>query len=105
MLAESSEVRSLQAGQRIPSPRDPQHAFFVSVADDIVLRGQDSRSIQLPPFTVFTFEPGAPPVETVADTLLIRIEPTSVFELAAEEPALIPGLVRAAEELATDAAA
>ena len=105
VLAESSEVRSLPADQRIPSPRDPQHAFFVSVAAEIVLRGQDSGSIQLPPFTVFTFEPGATPVETVADTLLIRIEPTSVFELAAEEPELIPGLVRAAEELARDAAA
>ena len=68
------------------------------------MRAQDGLSIPLAPFTVFTFEPGSPPVDTVADTVLIRIEPTSVFELAAEEPELIPGLVRAAEAL-RDAAA
>jgi HEAT repeat protein len=103
-LASSSEVRALQAGQRLPSPRDPHHAFFVTLDGEVVLRAQDGTSLRLPPFSVFTFEPGAPPVETVADTVLIRIEPTSVFELAAEEPELIPGLVRAAEAL-KDAAA
>jgi hypothetical protein len=71
-----------------------------------VLRAPDAgTAITLPPFTVFTFEPGASPVETVSDTTLIRIEPTAVFELAAEEPELIPGLVRAAEALGRDAAA
>ncbi|HMC76152.1 MAG TPA: Npt1/Npt2 family nucleotide transporter [Vicinamibacterales bacterium] len=106
VLAAASEIRTLQAGQRVPSPRDPQHAFFVTLEGEVVLRAQDAgMTIALPPFTVFTFEPGAPPVETVADTTLIRIEPTSVFELAAEEPELIPGLVRAAEALGRDAAA
>jgi hypothetical protein len=103
LLASSSEVRTLQAGQRLPTARDPQHAFFVTL-DDVVLGAHDATSIRLSPFTVFTFEPGAPPVDTVAETVLIRIEPTSVFELAAEEPELIPGLVRAAEAL-KDAAA
>jgi AAA family ATP:ADP antiporter len=103
LLASSSEVRTLQAGQRLPTARDPQHAFFVTL-DDVVLGAHDGTSIRLSPFTVFTFEPGAPPVDTVAETVLIRIEPTSVFELAAEEPELIPGLVRAAEAL-KDAAA
>jgi AAA family ATP:ADP antiporter len=105
VLATASEARTLQAGQRIPSPRDPQHAFFVSLAADVVLRAQNGTSIQLPPFTLFTFEPGAAPVETIADTLLIRVEPTAVFELAAEEPELVTGIVRAAEELGRDEAA
>ena len=43
-------------------------------------------------------------METVADTVLIRIEPASAFELAAEEPELIPGLVQAAEALDRNAA-
>jgi hypothetical protein len=97
-------VRTLQAGQRLPSPRDPQHAFFVTLDAEVELRVQNGMSLRLAPFSVFTFEPGAPPVETVTDTVLVRIEPTSVFELAAEEPELIPGLVRAAEALG-DAAA
>jgi HEAT repeat protein len=104
LLASSSEVRTLQAGQRLPSPRDPQHAFFVTLDAEVELRAENGMSLRLAPFSVFTFEPGAPPVETVADTVLVRIEPTSAFELAAEEPELIPGLVRAAEALG-DAAA
>ena len=104
VLGASSDVRMLQAGQRVPSVRDPQNAFFVTLEDDVVLRAQDGATIQLPPFSVFAFEPGAPPVETVADTVLIRIEPASAFELAAEEPELIPGLVQAAEALDRNAA-
>ena len=104
LLASSSEVRTLQAGQRLPSPRDPQHAFFVTQDAELELRAHNGLSLRLAPFSVFTFEPGAQPVETVTDTVLVRIEPTSVFELAAEEPELIPGLVRAAEALG-DAAA
>lgn len=104
LLASSSEVRTLQAGQRLPSPRDPQHAFFVTLDAELELRAHNGLSLRLARFSVFTFEPGAQPVETVTDTVLVRIEPTSVFELAAEEPELIPGLVRAAEALG-DAAA
>jgi ATP:ADP antiporter, AAA family len=104
VLGASSDVRTLQAGQRIPNVRDPQNAFFVTLDDQVALRAQDGTSIQLPPFTVFAFEPGAPPVETVADTVLIRIDPAPAFELAAEEPELIPGIVQAAEALGRNAA-
>ena len=104
VLAASSEMRVLQAGQRLPSPREPQHSFFVTLADELVLQTSDGSMIQQPPFSVFTFEPGAPTVLTVADTHLIRIEPTPVFELAAEEPEIIPGLLHAAEALSGAAA-
>jgi len=104
VLGASSDVRALQADQRIPSVRDPQNAFFVTLEHEVALRAQDGASIQMPPFTVFAFEPGAAPVETVAETVLIRIDPAPAFELAAEEPELIPGLVQAAEAIDRNAA-
>jgi AAA family ATP:ADP antiporter len=104
VLGASSEVRRLESGQRIPSVRDPQHAFFVTLESPVVLRDETGTAIDLAPYTVFAFEPGAPPVETVADTVLIRIDPAAAFELAAEEPELIPGIVKAAEALGRNAA-
>ena len=76
----------------------------MTLEHDVALRAQDGTSIHLPPFTVFAFEPGAAPVETVAETVLIRIDPAPAFELAAEEPELIPGLVQAAEAIGRNAA-
>ncbi len=103
-LGTSSDVRTLPPDQRIPSVRDPQNAFFVTLENEVALRAQDGTAIHLPPFTVFAFESGAAPVETVAETVLIRIDPAPAFELAAEEPELIPGLVQAAEAIGRNAA-
>jgi hypothetical protein len=44
-------------------------------------------------------------MQTVADTILLRIEGAPVFDLASEAPELIPGLVRASEALSGNAAA
>ena len=38
-LAASSDVRTLAEGQRLPSARDPQSAFFVTLDREAVLRG------------------------------------------------------------------
>jgi hypothetical protein len=104
-LASAAESRLLAPEQRVPSTRDPQHTFFVSLDNDLTLQAQDGASLRVPPFTVFTFEPGAPPMQTVADTILLRIEGAPFFDLASEEPELIPGLVQASEALSGNAAA
>jgi hypothetical protein len=36
-------------------------------------------------------------VEATADALLVRLEPTLLFELAAEVPDLLPGLLQAVD--------
>jgi HEAT repeat protein len=104
-LAGWSEARTLVAGQRLPTARDPQSALFVTLDREVALRAQDGASIVVPAFTAFTFEPGTPPAEIAGDSLLVRIDPAAVFDVAAEEPELIAGLVRAGEELQQDVAA
>jgi hypothetical protein len=96
-LAASSELRALQPGQRLPAPRDPQHAFYVTLSGEVELRDADGGTLRLSPLTIFTFVPGTPPVEAVADARLIRLEPTLLFELAAEVPEILPGLLHAVD--------
>ena len=98
-LAGSSEVRAVQPQQELPSPRDPQHAFFVTLRDDLVLTIDGGLPLALPRYALFTFEPGAPKAEAQADAVLIRVDPMAVFELAGEEPHIIPGLLSAADTL------
>jgi hypothetical protein len=96
-LAASSELRGLQPGQRLPAARDPQYAFFVTLSGEVVLRGDDGSLLRLSPLTLFTFVPGAPPVEAMTEALVVRLEPTLLFELAAEVPAILPGLLQAVD--------
>jgi hypothetical protein len=96
-LAASSELRALQPGQRLPAPRDPQHAFFVTLSGEVELRDEAGTSLRLSPLSIFTFAPGTPPVEAVAAATLIRLEPTLLFELAAEAPELVPSLLHAVD--------
>jgi hypothetical protein len=96
-LAASAELRALQPGQRLPAPRDPQYAFFVTLSGEVVLREADGSLMRMSPLTLFTFVPGVPAVEATADALLVRLEPTLLFELAAEVPDLLPGLLQAVD--------
>jgi hypothetical protein len=98
-LAGSAEVRVVQPGQELPSPRDPEHAFFVTVHDDLVLRVDGGAPLALPRFALFTVEPGAARAESQTEAILIRVDPTPVFELAGDEPQIIPGLLNACETL------
>jgi hypothetical protein len=64
------------------------------LSGEVVLR-DGAGTIRLSPLTLFTIVPGASPVEATADALLLRLEPTLLFELAAEMPEILPGLLQA----------
>jgi hypothetical protein len=96
-LASASELRALQPGQRLPAPRDPEHAFYVTMSGELTLRDAGGATLRLTPLTLFTFVPGTPSVEATAEALLIRLDPAQVFELAAENPDIVPGLLQAVD--------
>jgi ATP:ADP antiporter, AAA family len=100
-LAESSEERILKEGQRLPNPREPRDSFYILLNGELTVVGSPSSRFEN--LTFFGTLPGALPVEGRTPCRLVRLEPTRLFELSAENPALIPGLLEASRLLARNA--
>lgn len=97
-LALSAEERLLREGQRLPSPREPRDAFYVLLEGELAARGLPGNELEK--LALLGFLPGARPVEAIGPCRLLRFEPTRLFEIAGENPALIPPLLEAGRSLA-----
>lgn len=95
-LARNSEERRLADGQTLPNPRDPKDSFFVVVDGALAIDGGAGEAARIPERALVAFSPGARPAASVGNGRLVRIEPNSLFELAQEEPRLVPACLRAA---------
>lgn len=93
-VAAAAELRPLHPGQHIPSPRDPAHAFYLSLSGLLELRRGDT-TVVLPPLTLCACPPGATALEVTQEARLLRLDPAVVFECAADAPDLLPSLFRA----------
>jgi hypothetical protein len=100
-LADSSEERLLKEGQRLPNPREPRDSFYILLNGELTIA--EAPSSRFESLAFFGVLPGSRPVEARTPCRLVRLEPTRLFELSAENPVLIPGLLEAGRLLARSA--
>jgi len=93
-LAAAAETRRLEEGQRLPSPKDPRDALFVAASDAVVVRTGDGATFSMPRLGLFTLDPSAG-VEAVRPSIVLRLDPLAVFDLAADHAAVTRALVQA----------
>ena len=99
-LATSSEERLLKEGQRLPNPREPKDSFYVLLEGG--LSAAEGPPVALARLALFGMLPQSRPVAAEGPCRLVRLEPTRLFEVAAENPGLIPGLLDAGRFLARE---
>ena len=100
-LAVSSEERLLRDGQLLPNPREQKDSFYVLLQGE--LPAPDDAQFAIARLELFGIAPFSRTVAAAGPCRLIRLEPTRLFEVAAENPGLILGLVDACRVLARDA--
>ena len=98
----SSEERLLKDGQLLPNPREPKDSFYVLLQGE--LPAPDDAGVAIARLQLFGILPRSRTVAAAGPCRLVRLEPTRLFEVAGENPGLIPGLVDACRVLARDPA-
>jgi len=95
-LAVPSEQRLLKPGQRLPSLREPPGSVYVVLSGELVLEHLDSEPpAVLPRLALIAFGPTGRPLQAMAPSSLVRLDPGQLFELAALHAELVPFLLNA----------